>query len=199
MPTNSPGNMSSNKQESNLHRRVWNLIHRAPPHLIIIDPQFRRQPRHYFVQSGLATIGMFAVLLLVDSFNDAAVAAGLGASVLIIFVHPSSKSATPRSLLGGHFLALLVGSAFSLALFILPIASVLDGVMPLRNLVLAALVGVLIVVMAVTDTEHPPAAGTVLGMSTRAWDPEVFAIIIGAVVLLAVIKRVLRRYLRDLI
>jgi len=199
MPLDLPGDMSSNKQESNLHRRVWKLIHTAPPHLAIIDPQFRRQPRHYFVQSGFATIGMFAILLLVDSLNDAAVAAGLGAIVLIIFVHPSSKSATPRSLMGGHFLALLVGSAFSLALFALPIASVLDGVMPLRELILAASVGVLIIMMAVTDTEHPPAAGTVLGMSTRAWDPEVFAIIVGAVILLAVIKRVLRKYLRDLI
>ncbi len=53
--------------------------------------------------------------------------------------------------------------------------------------------------MAVIDTAHPPAAGTVLGMSTRTWDPEIFAVIVGAVLLLAVIKRVLRRYLRDLI
>ena len=53
--------------------------------------------------------------------------------------------------------------------------------------------------MAVTDTEHPTAAGTMLGMSTRTWDPEIFAVIVGAVLLLAVIKRVLRRYLRDLI
>ena len=80
-----------------------------------------------------------------------------------------------------------------------PIASVLDEIMPLRNLVLAASVGVLIIMMAVIDTAHPPAAGTVLGMSTRTWDPEIFAVIVGAVLLLAVIKRVLRRYLRDLI
>jgi len=95
---------------------------------------------------------MFAVLLLFDSFNDNAVAAGLGASVLIIFVHPSSESATPRSLLGGHFLALLVGSAFAAGPIALPIASVLDEIMPLRNLALAASVGVLIIMMAVTDT-----------------------------------------------
>jgi len=57
----------------------------------------------------------------------------------------------------------------------------------------------LIIVMAVTDTEHPPAAGTVLGISTRVRDPEIFAILVGVVFLLAVIKRVLRRYLRDLI
>ena len=90
-----PRDMSSNEQDYKLPRRVWNLIHKAPPHLAIVDPQSRRQSRHCFVQAGLATIGMFAVLLLFDSFNDADVAAGLGASVLIIFVHPSSGSATP--------------------------------------------------------------------------------------------------------
>jgi len=36
-------------------------------------------------------------------------------------------------------------------------------------------------------------------MSTRTWDPEIFAVIVGAALLLAVIMPVLRRYLRDLI
>ena len=142
---------------------------------------------------------MFAALLFVDSFSDAAVAAGLGASVFIIFVHPTSKSAAPRSLLGGHFLALLVGSVFSLVLFAPLVSGILEGVGALRDLALAASVGAVIVIMAITDTAHPPAAGTVLGMSTRVFDPSIFAIIIGAVIVLAVIKRVLRRYLRDLI
>lgn len=55
------------------------------------------------------------------------------------------------------------------------------------------------IIMAVTDTMHPPAAGMVLGMSTRVWDPSILAIIAGVVVHLAVIKRILRMYLRDLI
>jgi CBS-domain-containing membrane protein len=191
--------MPSDNREFSLLRGVWNFIHKSPPSLVLIDPQFRRQPRHYFVQGGLATIGMFAVLLFVDSFSDAAVAAGLGASVFIIFVHPTSKSAAPRALLGGHFLALLVGSVFSLVLFAPLVSGILEGVGALRDLALAASVGAMIVLMAITDTEHPPAAGTVLGMSTRVFDPSIFAIIIGAVIVLAVIKRVLRRYLRDLI
>ena len=191
--------MPSDNREFSLLRRVWNFIHKSPPSLVLIDPQCRRQPRHYFVQGGLATIGMFAVLLFVDSFSDAAVAAGLGASVFIIFVHPTSKSAAPRALLGGHFLALLVGSVFSLVLFAPLVSSILEGVGALRDLALTASVGAMIVLMAITDTEHPPAAGTVLGMSTRVFDPSIFAIIIGAVIVLAVTKRVLRRYLRDLI
>ena len=142
---------------------------------------------------------MFAILLLVDSLSNAALVAGLGSSVVIVFVHPSSQAATPRSLIGGHFLALLVGSAFSLSLFASPIRAFLDGVPPLRDLALATSTGLLIITMAVTDTEHPPAAGTVLGMATRTWDTRITMIIVGAVLLLAVVKRLLRRYLRDLI
>ncbi len=191
--------MPSDNREFSLPRRVWNLIHRSSSSLAIIDPQFRRQPRHYFVQGGLATIGMFAVLLFVDSFSDAALVAALGASVVIIFVHPTSKLGAPRALVGGHLLGLLVGSVFSLILFAPPVSVLLEGISALRDLALAASVGAVIVLMAIADTEHPPAAGTVLGMSTRVFDPSIFAIIVVAVVLLAVIKRVLRRYLRDLI
>ena len=191
--------MPSDNREFSLLRRVWNLIHRSSSSLAFIDPQFRRQPRHYFVQGGLATIGMFAVLLFVDSFSDAALVAALGASVVIIFVHPTSKLGAPRALVGGHLLGLLVGSVFSMILFAPPVSGILEGVDALRDLALAASVGAVIILMAITDTEHPPAGGTVLGMSTRVFDPSIFAIIIGAVIVLAVIKRVLRRYLRDLI
>ena len=69
----------------------------------------------------------------------------------------------------------------------------------MRDLALATSVGLLIIVMAVTDTEHPPAAGNVLGMATRTWDPRITVIIVGAVLLLAVVKRILQRHLRDLI
>ena len=191
--------MPSDNREFSLLRRVWNLIHRSSSSLAFIDPQFRRQPRHYFVQGGLATIGMFAVLLFVDSFSDAALVAALGASVVIIFVHPTSKLGAPRALVGGHLLGLLVGSVFSMILFAPPVSSILEGVDALRDLALAASVGAVIILMAITDTEHPPAGGTVLGMSTRVFDPSIFAIIIGVVIVLAVMKRILRRYLRDLI
>ena len=190
--------MPSDNREFSLPQRVWKLIHRSSSSLAIIDPQFRSQPRRYCVQGGLATIGMFAVLLFVDSFSDAALVAALGASVVIIFVHPTSKLGAPRALVGGHLLGPLVGSVFSLILFASPVSVLLEGMSALRDLALAASVGAVIVLMAITDTEHPPAGGTVLGMSTRVFDPSIFAIIIGAVIVLAVTKRVLRRYLRDL-
>ena len=59
-------------------------------------------------------------------------------------------------------------------------------------------VGLLILAMAVTDTEHPPAAGTVLGIATQPWGLEIVGIILGAVALLAGIHRLLRSRLRGL-
>ncbi len=172
---------------------------RSSSRSVFIDPKFTRHSRRYMFQAGLATLAMLAVLLFVDSLSRAALAAGLGSSVIILFVHPSSPTATTRSLVGGHTLALLLGSAFALLLFASPVESFLDDLSPVRNLSLAVSVGLLILAMAVTDTEHPPAAGTVLGMATRPWELETAGIIIGAVLLLAVIKYSLRAHLRDLI
>ena len=142
---------------------------------------------------------MLAVLLFVDNLSQAALAAGLGSSVVILFLHPSRHSASPRALIGGHGLGLLLGSAFAVLLFASPVETFLEDLSPVRDLSLAVSVGLLILGMAITDTEHPPAAGTVLGMATRPWDLQTFAIIIGAVLLLAAIQRLLRSHLQDLI
>ena len=58
---------------------------------------------------------------------------------------------------------------------------------------MAFAVGLLILVMATTDTEHRPAAGIAIEMASREWTPEVFGGILG------VIKLALRRHLRDLL
>ena len=62
----------------------------------------------------------------------------------------------------------------------------------------AAAVGLSIFVMVVIDTEHPPAAGTALGLVTEGlkWDP-VIAVVAGTLVL-AVAHHFLKKYLRDL-
>ncbi len=60
-------------------------------------------------------------------------------------------------------------------------------------------VGLLILVMATTDTEHLRAAEIAIEMPSRRWTPEVFGGILEPIVLLGVIKLVLRRHLRDLL
>ena len=96
-------------------------------------------------------------------------------------------------------MALRIGSVFSVVLFTGGAESFFTASTQYLDLAMALSVGLLILVMAVTDTEHPPAAGIVIGMTSREWTPEVFGAILGALALLGVIKLVFRRHLRDLL
>ena len=165
----------------------------------LLDPKFRRHYRQYIFQALLATVAMALILLFVDSLSTAAIAAGLGSSVVGIFINPTGATARIRAVVGGHTMALLLGSVFSFILFAGPIEGFIADHSQFHALMMALSVGLLILVMAVTDTEHPPAAGIVIGMSSREWTPEVFGAILGALVLLGAIKLVLRRHLRDLL
>ena len=169
----------------------------------LLDPKFRRHYRRYIFQAVLATGAMAAILLFVDSLSTAAIAAGLGSSVVGIFINPSGVTSRLRAVVGGHTMALLIGSAFSLFLFTGSANGGLGSFIATHSvyldLTMTLSVGLLILVMAVTDTEHPPAAGIAIGMTGREWTPEVFGAILGALALLAVIKLVLRQHLRDLL
>ena len=175
------------------------ILRRYAPKVHLLDPQFRRSHRNYLIQVALATVTIFVVLLLVDSLSDAALAAGLGSSALIVFLNPSNRSASSRSLIGGHLIGVLIGLGFSLLLFSTPPGDFFTSSTVLRVGILAASMGILMLAMSTTDTEHPPAAGTVLGLATKAWDPFTILIIVGAVLILGCIKFILHRYLHDLI
>ena len=163
-----------------------------------LDPKFAAHPGRYLFQASLATVAMLAALLLVDSLSNAAVAAGLAATVVIIFINPYGRAASLRAVVGGHGLALVLGSAFSFLLFASPVETFLDDTSTVRVLAFAVVVGLSILLMASTDTEHPPAAGIAIGMASREWEPEIFGGIIGAVLVLAAIRVLLRRQLQDL-
>ena len=165
----------------------------------LLDPKFRRHYRQYIFQALLATAAMAVILLFVDSLSTAAIAAGLGSSVVGIFINPSGTTARLRAVVGGHTMALLIGTVFSVIIFTGGMESFFTDNTQYLDLAMALSVGLLMLVMAVTDTEHPPAAGIAIGMTSRAWTPEVFGAILGALVLLSVIKLVLRRHLRDLL
>ena len=162
------------------------------------DPGFVRAPLRFMTQAGLATLVMLAVLTFVDSLSTAAIAAGLASSVVGIFIAPSNPTARIRSVVGGHGVALLLGSLFSVLLFLAPIEMFLSENETLLHLSLAVAVGSAMLLMAITNSEHPPAAGTALGMASREFDVLIFFSIIGAVTLLAVMKLALRPQLRDL-
>ena len=171
--------------------------HSHKPHLV--DPGFAHHPRRYLVQASAAVLAMMVILAFTDSISDAALAAALGSSVIIVFVHPSSRSAAVRSICGGHMLALGIGSACSFLFFTSPVADRLTAAPLLPEVGLAISIGALILSMALTDTEHPPAAGTVLALAVRPWNLETVIVIIAASAILATFRQLLGHRLKDLI
>ena len=67
------------------------------------------------------------------------------------------------------------------------------------DVVAAGVLGVVIVLMAATDTEHAPAAATALGFALQSLAWQMVILFIAAVLVLAVAKVVLRNRLQDLI
>ena len=163
-----------------------------------LDPGFAGAPLRFAVQAFMATLVMLGALMFAHSLSSAAIAAGLASSVVAIFMNPSNRNVRIRSVVGGHTVALVLGSAMAGLLFFGPVETFLTDIDHLRNFSYAVAVGLAVLLMAITNTEHPPAAGTAIGMATREFDILIFLSIIGAVVMLAIIKLALRPHLRDL-
>jgi CBS-domain-containing membrane protein len=145
--------------------------------------------KSYLWQCSCATVAVLVVLLVLN-LQQAVVISSIGATTFIVFIRPNNPFATPRSIVGGHLVGVLVGSTFALIPHPTSLATAV---------VYALAVGSALFLMAVTDTEHPPAAGTALGilLAGNAWWRAGIAILTSAV-LLSLFHRLLRPYLKDL-
>ena len=165
----------------------------------ILDNRFSKFFKYYLIQASLAAVSMLLVLLLVDSLADAALAAGLGSSVAIIFIHPSSPTGRYRSLIGGNSIGILLGALFSRLIFSSSVNAYFASNPWLSDICLAISVGLMILIMAITNTEHPPAVGILLGVALQPWKWEVFIVLFIAILILSAFRWTFRNYLRDLI
>ena len=160
----------------------------------LIDEKFRRDPGHFVLQSLLAFVLIAAIVLVMGTLTNGAIVAALGASAFIVFATPAHKTASPRSLIGGHVLCMAIGALCST-----PFRLGLIGVSGLsQGLLGAAAASLALFGMVVTDTEHPPAAGNALAFAVRPVGIEQALFTMGAVLLLSLIHRALRNWLRDL-
>ena len=185
-----------------LPRRLGRRAH-VSPYVELYDVGFFRLAKKFLLQSLLAAGAMLAVLTLVDSIADAALAAGLASSVFIVAMTPGARRADLRHLIGGHLLGLAVGVLVALILFhslLPPLVLGPDGVSNWWvNIIAALAVGVVILMMAITDTDHPPAAATTLGFALRDLDWTLVLLFAAAVLALAALKLLMRRWLTDLV
>jgi len=163
----------------------------------IIDSHFKKNPRPYILQSLVALAVFFIVLLFVERVTQVVIVAALGASTFIIFSMPHSITAQPRRLIGGHIVGLLAGTAghfFLTGSF----TGVINDPVLLSAMTFALAIALAMFLMSITNTEHPPAAATSLGLLTAGWSWATILFVVLFAVLLSVIHRGLRRWLVDL-
>jgi CBS-domain-containing membrane protein len=150
--------------------------------------EFRLHWKNYVLQSLFATLAVFLVLCFL-SLQDAVIIASIGATVFIVFAMPKALTAKARNVIGGHIVGLFWGFVFSLV----PHATTM------ASLVCYSLAfGLSIFTMVVTDTEHPPASGTALGVAITGMSPHLLIVVVLSIVLLSLIHHFFKPYLRDL-
>ncbi len=150
--------------------------------------EFRQYWKHYVLQSLFATLAVFIVLYFL-SLQQAVIIASLGATAFIVFAMPDNITAQARNVIGGHAVGLSSGFFISL----IPHPALMFSL-----LLYSLAVGASIFIMVVTDTEHPPAAGTALGVAMTGISLNVLAAVIMSVIILSLIHRFLKPWLRDL-
>jgi CBS-domain-containing membrane protein len=165
----------------------------------LIDRKFRQNWRSYLFQSALTMLALLIILLVIDVVLQAAIVVAIASTAFIVFVAPHSNAASPRRVVGGHAVAVIVGTFFSLSSLSPELGELVATSNSVRDLVAVLAVGLSMLCMAVTNTEHPPAAGTALGLVVTGWTPSAVLFVVLGTVILSLIHLVLRPYLKNLL
>ena len=151
---------------------------------VIID-KFKKLWIYYILQSLLAAVALFALVLILGR-EKMVVISSIGATSFIVFAMPTAVSAKTRNVLGGHLVGLASGTIFYYTA--LPYYIEYPGA-----------VGIAIFLMVALDVEHPPAAGTALAVVIREVSPPVFVAIMTSALILSQCRYYLRHRLKDLV
>ncbi len=160
----------------------------------LIDEKFRQMPWRFLAQSLLAFGSVAAIAVYLGALTNGSVVAALGATAFIVFAMPEHETARPRKVLGGHALCIAIGLCCSIPLRLawFPRTGISIA------LSAAAAVGLAVFGMALTDTEHPPAAGSALAFAVLERGSGHVLFISLAVIALSLTHTILRKWLRDL-
>ena len=164
----------------------------------LIDDKARGHLRPYLLQSLLATFSILLILLFLDVIEHTALIATLGSTVFLVFANPNAYAAHTRPLIGGYLVGIGVGALFYYFSLFPEWLSLPVSKQTIYVVYAAMAVGVAILIMVLTDTEHPPAAGAALGLVLNSWSYQTLIFMLAAVLSLALLRSVLRRYMVDL-
>ena len=154
-----------------------------------IDPKFPDHWKAYLIQSGYAALTVFIITILLS--KNPVMIASIGATAFIVFAMPKNISAEPKRIIGGHLLGFFIGSCFAVFPF--------NDILFFKAIWFALSVGITILFMVVLDLEHPPAAGTALGMTLVGYSNSSAVAIFISIVLLAFLGNLSKSFLKDLV
>ena len=150
--------------------------------------KFKSLWKNYLWQSSVAVLILFAALLFLTA-RDIVIITSIGATAFIVFTMPFSIAAQPRSVIGGHLIGLSCGAISTF----LPHSLVFP---PVINYSIA--VGVSIFLMVATDTEHPPASGTALGVAMSGFSSSVLIAVVASATSMSLAHYLLKRHMKKL-
>ena len=164
----------------------------------IIDDKVRTHLGSYIFQCFLATFTLLAVLIFLNVLEETAIIAALGASAFIVFTMPNMYSSDPRRLIGGYIIGIVVGISF----YFISNNDFIESLVMSENTSLiffgALAVGISILLMTVTNTEHAPAAGIALGLVINEWTQITILFIFCAMLWMAGVRKLLKPHLMNL-
>jgi CBS-domain-containing membrane protein len=164
----------------------------------VIDKSFIKNPKNYILQSLMALGALLIILSFVEVLTEAAIVAALGASTFIVFAMPRSITARPRRLIGGHAVGIVCGLICYYAFLAGPLCDFCAQHDIMLWFAYALSVALALFFMTITNTEHPPAASTALGIAAygASWQTVLFVLLFAAG--LTIIRWLLGNWLRDL-
>ena len=187
------------------HHR-FNRPHIHPPHLtpdqtiwLLFDKNLRPRIKNYLFQCALATLSLVAILLIQNAVFSAAIVVAVASTAFTVFVFPDSIASGPRRLLGGQVVAILSALVFIGLLQIPAVEQIAPGTQYATNVAAGLAVGLGILIMVATNTEHPPAAGVTLGLVMDSWQWSAVAFVLIGALVFTVIRALLRPRLINLL
>jgi CBS-domain-containing membrane protein len=167
------------------------------------DTKLSGNLKAYVGQVAIATLALFVALwaesiLAGGATARAVVVAAIASTAFVLFISPHSPSAMPRHAVGGHLVAVLVASPMAIIAGTGVGEDWIAQIPTIFALYAALGVGITMFLMAATNTEHPPAAGTALAVVAHGFGWDLLLFLAVAVLILVIIQRATRHWLIDL-
>ncbi len=149
----------------------------------ILSKNFEEKWENYVWQSAAAGISILILLLVFTDIIELVLVAAAGSTAFTVFAIPHNRTAKTRNIVGGHLICTVIGVASS---YFTPIWIAGGVAVSLSSFL-----------MVLVDAEHPPAAGSALGLAASPTFPET-AFILATAFVFPLIRYSLEPWLKDL-